>query len=55
MMNKLIYSRKFLLQPLLENLRVQANSDTNGQLSLLVAQVKANDHKAETLTELMQS
>lgn len=55
MMNKLIYSRKFLLQPLLENLRVQANSDTNGQLSLLVAQIKANDHKAETLTELMQS
>jgi hypothetical protein len=55
MMNKLIYSRKFLLQPLLANLQVQANSDTNGQLSSLVNQVKANDRKAETLTELMQS
>jgi hypothetical protein len=31
MMNKLVYSRKFLLQPLLENLQVQANSDTHGQ------------------------
>lgn len=55
MMNKLVYSRKFLLQPLLENLRVQANSDTNGQLNSLTERIKANDHKAETLTELMQS
>ena len=55
MMNKLVYSRKFLLQPLLENLHDQANSDTNGQLSSLTEQIKANDHKAETLTDLMHS
>lgn len=55
MMNKLVYSRKFLLQPLLENLQVQANSDTHGRLNSLTERIKANDHKAETLTELMQS
>lgn len=54
-MNKLVYSRKFLLQPLLENLQVQANSDTHGRLNSLTERIKANDHKAETLTELMQS
>lgn len=55
MMNKLIYSRKFLLQPLLENLQVQANSDTHGRLNSLTKRIKANDHKAETLTQLMQT
>ena len=55
MMNKLVYSRKFLLQPLLENLQVQANSHTHGRLNSLTERIKANNHKAETLTELMQS
>ncbi|EJN54180.1 recombinase family protein [Lactobacillus gasseri] len=55
MMNKLIYSRKFLLQPLLENLQAQINFDTHGRLNALTERIKANDHKAETLAELMQS
>ena len=55
MMNKLVYSKKFLLQPLLENLQVQANSHTHGRLNSLTERIKANNHKAETLTELMQS
>ncbi|MCM6793367.1 hypothetical protein [Pediococcus pentosaceus] len=55
MMNKLIFSQKFLLQPLLEELQNQANSNSNGELGELAEQIKANDHKAETLTQLMQS
>lgn len=55
MMNKLIFSQKFLLQPLLEELQNQANSNSNGELGKLAEQIKANDHKAETLTQLMQS
>ena len=55
MMNKLIFSQKFLLQPLLEELQNQANSNSNGELGKLAEQIKANDHKAETLTRLMQS
>ncbi|WP_231126144.1 recombinase family protein [Limosilactobacillus reuteri] len=55
MMNKLVHNRKFLLQPLLENLQVQANSDTHGRLNSLTKRIKANDHKAETLTQLMQT
>ena len=41
MMNKLVYSRKFLLQPLLENLQVQVNSDTHGRLNSLTERIKA--------------
>ena len=55
MMNKLIFSQKFLLQPLLEELQNQANSNSNGELGKLAEQIKANDHKAETLTRLMQT
>lgn len=55
MMNKLTYSKKFLLTPLLNDLQDQTNNDTNGQLISLSEQIKANDHKAETLTQLMQS
>jgi DNA invertase Pin-like site-specific DNA recombinase len=55
MMNKLIFSQKFLLQPFLEELQNQANSNSNGELGKLAEQIKANDHKAETLTRLMQT
>lgn len=55
MMNKLSFSKKFLLQPLLEQMQNQANNDANGKLQKLTEQIKANDHKAETLTQLMQS
>ena len=55
LMNKLIFSQKFLLQPFLEELQNQANSSSNGELGKLAGQIKANDHKAETLTQLMQS
>ena len=55
MMNKLVHSRKFLLQPLLEALKEEANANSDGQLISLTKQIKANDHKAETLTQLMQS
>ena len=55
LMNKLVYSRKFLLQSLLGSLQLQTNSDTHGRLNALAKQIKANEHKAETLTELMQA
>ncbi|WP_255409279.1 zinc ribbon domain-containing protein [Lactobacillus sp. ESL0230] len=55
MMNKLVYSRKFLLQPLLEALKEEANANGDGQLISLTKQIKTNDHKAETLTQLMQT
>ena len=55
MMNKLTYSKKFLLTPLLNDLQDQTNNNTNGQLICLSKQIKVNDHKAETLTQLMQS
>jgi DNA invertase Pin-like site-specific DNA recombinase len=55
MMNKLVYSRKFLLQPLLEDLKEEANINSDGQLISLTKQIKTNDHKAETLTELMHA
>ena len=53
MMNKLTYSKKFLLTPLLNDLQDQTNNNTNGQLISLSKQIKVNDHKAETLTQLM--
>lgn len=55
MINKLVYSRKFLLHPLLEGLKEEANINSDGQLISLTKQIKDNDHKAETLTELMHS
>lgn len=55
MMNKLVHSRKFLLQPLLEALKEEANANSDGQLISLNKQIKTNDHKAETLTQLMQT
>ena len=55
MMNKLVHSRKFLLQPLLEALKEEANANSDGQLISLNKQIKSNDHKAETLTQLMQT
>lgn len=55
MINKLVYSKKFLLQPLLEGLKEEANVNSDGQLISLTKQIKANDHKAETLTELMHA
>ncbi|WCT61107.1 recombinase family protein [Limosilactobacillus portuensis] len=55
MMNKLIFGQKFLLRPLLEDLKNQANSDSNGQLEDLTSRIKINDQKAETLTQLMQA
>ncbi|MPQ35096.1 recombinase family protein [Limosilactobacillus fermentum] len=55
MMNKLVYSRKFLLQPLLEALKEEANANSDGQRISLTKQIKTNDHKDETLTQLMQT
>ena len=53
--NKLVYSEKFLLRPLLEGLKEEANANSDGQLISLTKQIKTNDHKAETLTELMHA
>ena len=55
MINKLVYSEKFLLRPLLEGLKEEANANSDGQLISLTKQIKDNDHKVETLTELMHS
>ena len=55
MINKLVYSEKFLLRPLLEGLKEEANANSDGQLISLTKQIKTNDHKAETLTELMHA
>lgn len=55
MMNKLVHNRKFLLQPLLEALKEEANANSDGQLISLNKQIKSNDHKVEALTQLMQT
>lgn len=52
MMNKLIFSRKFLLSPLVQELKEHFN-DPDGELGKLTNQIKANDQKAETLMSLL--
>lgn len=54
MMNKLVFSKKFLIQPLLQKLREQINADTDGKLNQFTKLIEANDQKAATLTKLMQ-
>ena len=53
MMNKLIFSRKFLLSPLVQELKEHFN-DPDGELGRLTNQIKANDQKAETLMNLVK-
>lgn len=53
MMNKLIFSRKFLLSPLVQELKEHFN-DLDGELGRLTNQIKANDQKAETLMNLVK-
>lgn len=53
MMNKLIFSRKFLLSPLVQELK-EHFSDPDGELSKLTKQIKVNDQKAETLMSLLE-
>ena len=53
MMNKLIFSRKFLLSPLVQELKEHFN-DPDGELGKLTKQIKANDQKAETLMSLLE-
>ncbi|MBB1068934.1 recombinase family protein [Limosilactobacillus sp. RRLNB_1_1] len=53
MMNKLIFSRKFLLDPLVQELKENFN-DPDGELGKLTNQIKANDQKAETLMSLVE-
>ena len=52
MMNKLIFSRKFLLSPLVQELKEHFNYP-DGELGKLTNQIKANDQKAETLMSLL--
>lgn len=40
---------------MLEALKEEANANSDGQLISLNKQIKSNDHKAETLTQLMQT
>lgn len=54
MMNKLIFSKKFLIHPLLQELKEKFNNDLDGQLNKLTGQIKVNDQKAETLMDLLQ-
>jgi hypothetical protein len=53
MMNKLNFSRKFLLSPLVQELKEYFN-DPDGELSKLTNQIEANDQKAETLMNLVK-
>lgn len=53
MMNKLIFSRKFLLSPLVQELKEHFN-DPDGELVKLTNQIRANDQKAETLMSLLE-
>ncbi|MQB67025.1 recombinase family protein [Lactobacillus reuteri] len=52
-MNKLIFSRKFLLSPLVQELKENFN-DPDGELSKLTNQIETNDQKAETLMNLVK-
>ena len=53
MMNKLIFSRTFLLEPLVQELKKSFN-DPNRELGQLTNQIKANDQKVETLMNLLE-
>lgn len=53
MMNKLIFSNKFLLSPLVQELKEHFN-DPDGELGKLTDQIKGNDQKAETLMSLLE-
>ena len=55
MMNKLTFSKKFLMLTLAQQLRDNFINDPAGKLSQFVKQIKENDDKAETLNKLLQT
>ena len=55
MMNKLTFSKKFLMLPLVQQLRDNLINDPAGKLSQFAKQIKENDDKAETLNKLLQA
>ncbi|MBC9701185.1 MAG: recombinase zinc beta ribbon domain-containing protein [Leuconostoc sp.] len=55
MMNKLTFSKKFLMLTLAQQLRDNFINDPAGKLSQFAKQIKENDDKAETLNKLLQT
>ena len=55
MMNKLTFSKKLLMLPLVQQLKDSFINDPDGKLSQLAKQIKENDDKTETLNKLLQA
>ncbi len=55
MMNKLTFSKKSLMLPLVQQLKDSFINDPDGKLSQLAKQIKENDDKTETLNKLLQA
>jgi site-specific DNA recombinase len=53
MINKLIFGRKLILQPLLDALRGMSNSDNLSRIQELVKQIEKNAEQRELLVKLM--
>lgn len=53
MMNKLIFGRKFILKPLLENLTAMSQSENTGELQELENRIRKISEQKEMLIKLM--